>query len=311
MARYLLVSTARALLTVIAVSILVFSLARLTGSPLDALTDEEMTERQREAVAEKWGLNRPLPEQYLTFMANAVRGDFGVSFKFESQGATGVILERFPRTLQLGAFGLILTVLVGIPMGVLSAVRRGSWLDRIARTIALLGQSVPEFWLGIVLIWVFAVVLGWLPTSGRSGPESLVLPGITLAVFGIAALLRLLRSSMLDTLGAEYIKLARAKGLSEARIVWKHALKNAAIGPLTYFGRIIVHLLVGATVIEVVFSWPGLGLLAYEAANARDFPVMQALALIGCVAVVGMNLVIDVLYGAVDPRIRLGQRSTR
>lgn len=309
MARYALVNAIRGILTVLAVSFIVFSLARLTGSPLDVLAPVDMGPEDRAALAAKWGLDRPLLEQYVIFIGNAVRGDFGPSFKFPNETAGAVIAERLPRSIQLGAVGLLLTVVVGVPLGILSAVRRNSWLDRTAKGIALFGQSVPEFWLAIVLVWVFAVNLHWVPTSGRSDWTSMILPALVMSVFGIAALLRLFRSSMLETLGTEYVKLARLKGLSKTRVIWKHALKPGAIGPLTFFGGIAVRMLTGATVVEIVFAWPGVGLLAFEAANARDFPVVQALALFTAVVIVVMNLTIDLLYAYLDPRVRLGQRA--
>ena len=309
MSRYILKSTIRAAFTLLAVSLIVFSLARLAGSPLDVLADPNLGEEGRRAVMEYWGLDQPLPAQYLTFIVNAVRGDFGQSFKFPGEGVTDVLLRRLPPTLQLGAVGLLLTVLIGIPIGVISAVKRGSLIDKIAKGLALIGQSVPEFWLGIVLIWIFAVQLGWVPTGGQRGWSSVILPAFVTAMFGIAALLRLLRSSMLDTLGTEYVKLAHLKGVRRSVVVWKHAFKAASIAPLTFFGRILVHLASGATVVEVVFAWPGWGLLAFEAANARDYAVVQALALITCAMFVFVNLGVDFLYAYVDPRVRLGGRA--
>jgi peptide/nickel transport system permease protein len=308
MARYIVINTIRGLLTLLAVSIIVFALARLTGNPLDVLAPVDMGPEDQAALAAKWGLDEPLAQQYLTFLGNALHGDFGPSFKFPDETAGSVIAERLPVSLQLGVVALVLTVLVGVPLGILSAVRRNSWLDRVAKGIALFGQSVPEFWLAIMLIWIFAVNLGLVPTSGQAGWTSILLPSLVMATFGIAALLRLFRSSMLETLGTEYVKLARLKGLPKRQVIWKHALKPGAIPPLTFFGRIAVRMLTGATVVEIVFSWPGVGLLAFEAANARDFPVVQALALFTSAAIVVMNLVVDVLYAYLDPRVRLGQR---
>lgn len=309
MARYALIGIARGALTLLAVSVIVFLLARLTGNPLDVLAPVDMSREDQAALSAKWGLDGPLYEQYLTFLQNAMRGDFGPSFKFPDETAGSVIMERLPRSIELGAVGLVLTVVIGVPLGILSAVKRGSWLDRVAKSLALFGQSVPEFWLAIMLIWVFAVTLGWLPTSGRSDWTSYLMPSLVMSLFGIAALLRLFRSSMLETLGSEYVKLARLKGLSKTRVIWKHALKPGAAAPLTFFGSVVVRMLTGATVVEIVFSWPGAGLLAYEAANARDFPVVQALALFTAAVIVVMNLVVDLLYALLDPRVRLGERA--
>ncbi len=307
MRRYIVISTGRALLTLLGVSVIVFCLARLSGNPLDTMLPDEATEEDRAYVAALWGLARPVHEQYVIFLGNALRGDFGTSFKWPNYTATGLVLERLPASLQLGFWGLALSVTVAVPMGVLSAVKRGTWIDTAAKLVALFGQSVPAFWLAIILIWVFAVGLGWLPTSGRGGPAHMVMPVVVLATFGIAAFVRLLRSSMLEVLDSEYIKLARLKGLPEHQVIWKHALKNAAIAPLTFFGGIVVHLLTGSTVVETIFSWPGLGLLALEATTARDYQVVQALALFGAAHFILMNLVVDLLYAYIDPRVRLGR----
>ncbi len=309
MARYILINTARGLLTLLAVSILVFSLARLTGDPMDVLAPVDISREDEAALREKWGLDKPVPQQYFSFLGNAFQGDFGPSFKYPTESAGSVIAERLPASIKLGLVATVLTLVIGVPLGILSAVKRGSLLDRTAKGFALFGQSVPEFWLAIILIWFVAVRWNVVPTSGISGWQSYVLPSIVISIFGIAALLRLFRSAMLETLGSEYVKLARLKGLSELKVVWKHALKPASIAPLTFFGGIAVRMLTGATVVEIVFAWPGVGLLAYEAANARDFPVVQALALFTAAVIVFMNLAIDVSYAYIDPRVRLGQKA--
>lgn len=309
MARYILINVGRGLVTLFAVSVLVFSLARLTGDPLDVLAPVDMGREDREALRQQWGLDGTLPEQYGAFISNALKGDFGPSFKYPTETAGSIIVARLPASVKLGIVASVLTVLVGVPLGVLSAVRRGSLADRVAKGLALFGQSVPEFWLGIMLIWMVAVRWQVVPTSGIAGWRSYILPSIVISVFGIAALLRLFRSAMLETLGTEYVKLARLKGLAELKVVGKHALKPASIAPLTFFGQIAVRMLTGATVVEIVFSWPGVGLLAFEAANARDFPVVQALALFTAAVVIAMNLVIDVGYAFLDPRVRLGRKA--
>ena len=309
MARYIGVGMIRAIFTILAVSIVVFSLARLTGDPIDVLAPVDMSREDEQALRVKWGLDKSLPQQYFSFIGNAVQGDFGDSFIYPTESTTGVILDRLPRTLRLGGISVLLVLAVGVPLGVLSAVRRGSATDKVARGIALFGQSVPDFWLGIMLIWIFAVSLRWLPTSGMFGWKSYVLPSIVISVFGIAALLRLFRSSMLETLDSEFVKLARLKGLTRSKVIWKHAVKAASIAPLTFFGSLFTAILTGATVAEIVFAWPGVGLLAFEAANARDFPVVQALALFTSFVIVMTNLLVDILYAYLDPRVRLGERS--
>jgi peptide/nickel transport system permease protein len=306
-ARYILINSFRGLLTIIFVSVVVFALARLTGDPMDVLAPTDMSDEDQDALRALWGLDRPLLDQYVIFVESAVRGDFGPSYLYRSETAADVILDRLPASLYLGIVATILTIVVGVPLGILSAAKRGTIYDAVGRGFALFGQSVPEFWLGIILIWVVAVQIGPIPTSGMGTWQSYILPSIVISIFGIAALLRLFRSAMLETLGTEYIKLARLKGLSEWRVVCKHALKPAAIAPLTFFGQLAVRMITGATVVEIVFSWPGVGLLAFEAANARDFPIVQALALFVATCVVVMNLMIDIAYAYIDPRVRLGE----
>jgi peptide/nickel transport system permease protein len=215
-----------------------------------------------------------------------------------------VVLNRLPATLLLGGTAMGLSIVIAVPLGVVSAVRKGTLVDSIAQAVALVGQSMPSFWLGIILIWIFAVWLNWLPTSGGGSVRHLVLPAIAIAWFQISALTRLTRSAMLEVLDAEYIKLARAKGVSENKIVWKHALRNAAIVPLTYFGVLAGSVLTGSVVIETVFSWPGLGWVAIEAIKARDFPVVQSVVIVFAIIFILSNLVVDLLYAYVDPRIR-------
>ena len=309
MARYVLVSVVRGVLTLVAVSILVFWLARLTGDPLDVLAPVDMSREDQKTLRDEWGLSDPLPVQYMTFVGNAVRGEFGPSFLYPTETAGSVMLDRLPNSIKLGLVASVLTILIGVPLGILSAVKRGSAIDAVARGFALFGQSVPEFWLGIVLIWSVAVRWQFVPTSGMSGWASYILPSLVISIFGIAALTRLFRSAMLETLGSEYVKLARLKGLTELKVVFKHALKGASIGPLTFFGSVAVRMLTGATVVEIVFSWPGVGLLAFEAANARDFPVVQGLALFTAAVIVVMNLAVDITYAYLDPRVRLGQKA--
>ena len=215
-------------------------------------------------------------------------------------------MERFPATLQLGLASFAFSMIVGIPLGILSSVKRDSVWDQIGKLVALLGQSMPPFWLGIMLMFFFAVALGWVPPSGRFEWNSFILPAITLGWFTIAANMRIVRSAMLDTLDTEYIKLARAKGVSEAAIVWKHALKNAVIPPLTFMGVTLGTLVTGSIVAEAVFAWPGIGRLTYEAVIFRDFPLLQAVIIMDAVLILVINLLVDILYAYVDPRIRYG-----
>jgi peptide/nickel transport system permease protein len=301
--RYLVQRVLQGVVTLLIISLIVFCLARLTGHPLHAILPEEATKEDFAAAAAHWGLDRPLPVQYLTFVGNALRGDLGVSIRLR-QPALDLVIERLPATLSLAGAAILVSLLIAIPIGVLSAVKRDSAIDYGGKMIALLGQSMPSFWLGIVLIWIFAVGLGWLPASGRGDWTHYVLPAIALGWYQVAAVMRLVRSSMLDVLDSEYVKLARIKGVAEPSVVWKHCLRNAAIPPLTYIGFIVAVLLTGSVVTETVFSWPGIGLLAIDAVRYRDFPVVQTVVLLYAAKFVLINLVVDVAYVYVDPRIR-------
>ena len=222
-----------------------------------------------------------------------------------------MVMERLPLTLELGTTAFLVSLVIAVPIGVISAVRRDTSVDVLGKVIALLGQSFPTFWLGLMLILLFAVTLEWLPASGAGGPAHLVLPSITLGWFTVAGIMRLVRSAMLDTLGQEYVVTARAKGLRESGVVWKHALRNALIPPLTYAGLVFVGLLAGAVVTETVYAWPGVGQLVIESVAFRDFPVIQVILLLFGVMYVGMNLVIDLLYIWIDPRIGLAETTVR
>jgi len=290
--------------TLIGVSIIVFSLARLSGNPLDVLLPDEADDETFERISELWGLNDPWYVQYFTFVKNASRGEFGPSFKWQGRTAMELVLLHLPATLQLAGFSILVSVFLAVPIGVMSAVKKGTMLDTVGKLVALLGQSLPSFWLAIVMIWIFAVKLGWFPTSGRGGFDHMILPGIALGWFSVASFMRLTRSSMLNVLDSEYIKLARIKGLPEWKVIWKHGLKNAAIPPLTVFGAIVVGQMTGSVTIETVFAWPGIGLLALQAVNARDYQVIQAVTMFISVLFIGMNLLIDILYAYIDPRIR-------
>jgi peptide/nickel transport system permease protein len=251
-----------------------------------------------------WGLDKPLYTQYFVFIKNAVRGDFGKSWKWQGYTAMGLVLERLPATLELGGAALAISVVLALPIGVLSAVMKDTPIDSFGKIVALLGQSLPSFWLGIVLMWIFAVTLGWLPTSGRGGLERLILPAVSLGWFQVAVVMRLVRSSMLDVLDSEFVKLTRIKGLAEWKVIWKHCLRNAAIVPLTYFAINAGVLITGAVVIESVFAWPGTGLLVVDAVRARDFQVVQAIVIVFSAVFLCANLIVDILYAYLDPRIR-------
>ncbi len=304
MQRYLVVRVFQAFIALIALSIIVFGLGRVTGDPLDVLLPLEATQADYEVVRATWGLDKPIYEQYVVFMKNALTGNFGDSWKWHGQTAMGLVLDRLPATAMLAGVAVVVATGIAVPIGVLSAVKKDSFFDFFGKSVALFGQSLPAFWLGIVLMWIFAVELGWVPTSGRKGLVSFILPAVSIGWFQVAALMRLVRSSMLDVLDTEYVKLARIKGVTERKVIWKHCLRNAAIAPLTYFGIILGALMVGSVSIETVFSWPGVGLLAVEAARARDFQVLQAVVIVFAGVYIVSNLAVDIAYAYLNPRIR-------
>ncbi len=303
MTRYIVRRLLQTVVTAIFVTVIVFSLARLTGDPTLLILPTEATEADRTFFRRQLGLDRSLPEQYLTFLGNALRGDLGVSFRYR-EPALDLVLSRLPATLELAAASMALAVIVALPIGILAAIRRGSYLDVGTRWFATLGQSTPTFWLGLVLMLIFAVRLGWLPSSGRGGIEYLILPAVTLGWYSAAAIARLTRSSMLEMMQNDFIRFERLAGLPERVIVLKHALKNAAIPIITYMALQFGVLLSGAVVTEQVFAWPGLGQVVVEAINTRDYPVIQAAVLVTAFLFLLINLAVDLLYSWLDPRIR-------
>jgi peptide/nickel transport system permease protein len=293
-----------AVIVLFAVSVVIFGLTRITGNPLDVLLPEEASPEDFERVKQTWGLDKPLHVQYLTFLGNAFRGNFGDSIKWPGRTSRELVLSRLPATLQLAAFALLISAAMALPIGVIAAVKKDTGIDYAAKLIALLGQSLPSFWLAIVLIWIFAVHLNWFPTSGKGGIEHMILPAVALGWYQVAAVARLTRSSMLEVLDSEYVKLARIKGVPEWKVVWKHCLRNAALAPLTYFGLIVGGFVTGSVVIETVFSWPGVGLLAIDAVQVRDFQVVQTVVIFFAFIYIMSSLLVDILYAYLDPRIR-------
>jgi peptide/nickel transport system permease protein len=304
MQRYIARRFIQMIIALFLMSVIVFLLGRLTGDPVSMLLSQYSTEEDRVRITEQLGLNKPILKQYGIFIFNAMQGDLGKSVAGDNRPALALILERFPTSLKLALVALIISILTGIPLGVLSAVKRGSFWDGFARLLALLGQSLPAFWLGIVLMYFISVKLRLLPTSGYGGIKHFILPAATMGLFTVAAVTRLTRSSMLEVLDSEYIKLARIKGVSEAIVIWKHALRNSLLPVITFMGTFFATMITGAVVIETVFSWPGIGRLAYESILNRDFPVMQAVILFMTTLYIMANLIVDILYAWVDPRIR-------
>ena len=292
-------------ITLLAVSLIIFIMARASGDPRTLMLSELSTGDvdQWEELGEKLGLNKPYYEQYGIFLRDMLTGNFGKSIK-ENREAADIIWERLVATFQLGMAAFAFSLIVGIPLGILSSVNRGGIWDNIGKIVALVGQSAPPFWIGIMLIFFFAVQLGWVPPSGREDWKGIILPAVTLGWFFVAANMRLVRSAMLDVLDSEYVKLARAKGVSSTMIIWKHALRNALIPPLTFAGVTMGSLVAGSLTTEVVFAWPGLGRLAVTAMLASDYPVLQGVVITYTVLYVGAAFLVDVLYAYIDPRIR-------
>ena len=292
------------IVTLIAVSMIIFIMARVTGDPRVLLLDENASQEQWERMGEELGLDKPYYHQYGLFMKDVLRGNFGESIKLQEPVMTAIAGRIWP-TVQLGGGAFLLALVVGIPLGVLSAVMRGTAVDQLGRVIAMIGQAAPSFWLGIMFMFFFAVKLGWVPPSGREGWNSIILPMVTLAWGGfLAGSLRLMRSAMLDVLDSEYIKLAKAKGVSTRSLIWKHAFRNALIPPLTLAGVSMPAILTGSITTELVFAWPGMGQLAIQALYTSDYPLLQGLTIVFTLGYVGVALAVDVLYAYIDPRIR-------
>ena len=303
MQKYLVRRLVLAIITLLAVSLIIFILSRSAGDPVSLMLDEYSTQEDIDRMMAKLGTDKPYYQQYFLFLRDAVQGDLGNSIK-EGRPVRDVILDRLPATLYLGLTAFIVSLLVGIPLGILSSIKRGSLIDQVGKVVALLGQSAPPFWLGIMLIIFFSVSLRFFPTSGRESWDSIVLPAVTLGWYYAAANLRLVRSAMLDVLDTEYIKLARAKGVPYYGVVFKHAFRNALIPPLTFAGVTLGALVTGSLVVETVFAWPGLGKLAIDALYAFDYPLLQGVVVVFTLLYVLVAFSVDVLYAYIDPRIR-------
>ncbi len=303
MLRFLALRLVHALAVMLGVASLVFGLMHLSGDPLSGLVPPGSSPEQQEILRRHYGLDASVAEQYLRFIGRAVTGDFGESWA-ERRPALSAVLDRLPATLSLAGMALALAIAVGVPLGMAAGARPGGLVDLFATGFALLGQSIPGFWLGTLLIVAFAVHLRWLPSSGGDGINSLILPAVTLAAYPAATIARLLRASLIETLHRDYIRTAEGKGLSRGAVVRRHAFKNAALPTLAFVGLQAGFLLGGAVVVEAVFAYPGVGRLAIEAANDRDIPLVQAFVVVLAGLIVGVNLVIDLLARWFDPRIR-------
>jgi peptide/nickel transport system permease protein len=291
--------------TCVGISFVVFAFLHLAGDPAKVLLPPEAS---KEAVADlrrSLGLDDPFFVQYARFLGSAVRGEFGDSFIIRDK-ALLIVLERAPATVELAVAGLLVGVLLAVPLGILAAYRPRSWVDHLASTVSVVGQAIPTFWLGILLILVFAVWSRLVPVSGRSGFRSLILPAVCLGLYLAPIMMRLVRSGMLTVLAQDYVRTARAKGLAETLILWKHAFKNVSIPLVTMVGLQFGRLLAGTVVIEIVFAWPGIGFLTVKAVRTLDYPVVQAAVVVVGAAIALVNLATDVVVGYLDPRIRYG-----
>ena len=303
MLRYMLKRIGQSVIVLFGITLVVFVILNLTGDPLDFILPPGTAPEVYEQYRIDLGYDQPIMVQYGRFLLNALHGDFGESHYYK-QPAIEVVLARVPATLQLALTALTLSIAIGIPLGVLAAIKRGSTIDAGVRVFSLLGQCTPIFWLGMMLMLVFCIWLGWLPTYGKGTLKNLILPAVTLSAYSCASITRLVRSGMIDVLGQEYITVARAKGVKEFLVVMKHAFKNSLSSVLTILGLQLASLLGGSVVTENVFSWPGIGRLLQQSILNRDFAVVEAVVLLIACTFVGVNLLVDLLYAIINPRIK-------
>jgi len=304
MSTYIIRRLLQGILTFLGVSLLVFVMGRMTGDPIRLLVPETATAEQRQAVRESLGLDKPILVQYGMFLINLAQGDLGRSYLQRTE-VTELVLSRMPATLQLALVSIVLSVIISIPIGVFVALKRNTMWDLFGSGLALLGQATPNFWLGMILIIIFGVELKILPISGRGTPAHIILPAVTLALASVGYFVRLMRSSMLDVLGQDYMRTAKSKGATDTAILFQHGLKNALIPVITMMGMQFGNILTGAFIVETVFAWPGIGRLGVTSLFERDFPVIQGVIVLSSAVFVLSNLLVDILYSVLDPRIRM------
>jgi peptide/nickel transport system permease protein len=305
MKQYIGRRVAYSILSLFLLSLTIFFFVRVTGDPASLLVEPGASEADIAAIHHQFGLDRPLWTQYWIFMWSLAHGDLGQSFYYRVP-VMGLYLSRLPNSLMLAAVAMTFSLAIGIPSGIIAAVRVGRFWDNVGKLFALLGLSMPAFWIGLLMILFFSVYLRWLPSSGAGSPAHLVMPAFALGWYFAATHMRLTRSSMLEVLGSEYVKLARIKGLPQSLVIAKHAFKNALIPVLTLAGVNLVIMVNVAVVVETVFAWPGIGRLLYEGITFRDFPIVQGVVLMGGAMIIAVNLLVDICYALIDPRIRLG-----
>ena len=303
MQRFIVVRLFQNIIALIILSMIIFFLVRLSGDPALLMLPEGATQEHYQEMRAQLGLDKPIYVQYGIFLANAARGDFGRSIRTK-RVVIASIKEALPNSMKLVVVSMVMAILISIPLGVMAAVKKGAFIDTFARVVAGLGQSLPTFWVGLMLIQLFVVWLGILPASGMETWKHYLMPAFCLPIYLVAGIVRLLRSSMLDALDSEYIKMARIKGVSERVIIYKHALRNSILPILSFGGMYVAIMITGAILIETVFAWPGIGRLAYRAIVSQDFPLIQGVVMAAAVVVMTANLITDILYSFFDPRIR-------
>jgi peptide/nickel transport system permease protein len=302
MGAYILRRILQSLVVILGVIIITFMISRVLGDPVALLLPPEATPEQRAYLTRDLGLDRPLYIQLVVYVGKVVRGDFGLSFRHQ-EPAMKLLLDRVPASIYLSLVATLISICIALPLGIISAIKRGTIFDRIGMTLALLGQSIPAFWAGIMMILLFAVKLGWFPPSGYGGPKHVIMPAVTLAFFFAAATARLTRSSILDVLDMDYVRYARLKGVPEFVVIMRHVLRNAFITILNIVALQLGLLLGGAVITEFIFSWPGIGRLSLDAIYNRDYPVIQATVVVAASFFVVINLLVDMIYSATDPRV--------
>lgn len=307
MTRFIVIRLLQSFIALIGIIVLVFFLVRASGDPLSLLASPNMTEEQYEAIKAKWGLDKSWGEQFVIYMGDLFQGDLGESLVKEKP-VLGIIGQALPNTLKLIVPSFFIGMMLALLLGILAATYRDSFWDTGVKFLAVLGQALPGFWVAIMAVLIFSVNLGWLPVAGFATPAHYVLPVATMVFFMLPGMMRLVRSSMLDVLDSEYIRLARIKGLPERIVIWKHALRNAVITPLTVAGMIFALFITGAVITETIFNWPGIGKLLVETTFSRDFAIVQAITIIVAIFVLGINFLVDISYAYIDPQIRY-QRS--
>ena len=304
---YLAIRLFQSVVVVFLVVTIVFFVSRSVGDPTSTMLPLEATIEDRELLLQSLGLDKPIYVQYGMFLLDLVQGDFGTSWRGGGQSTIDVIASKALNTVKLGAAGLVFALLLALPLGILAALRRGSLYDWLARLVAVIGQATPSFWLGLMMIFLFAVKLGWLPTGGSTGFRSIIMPAIALGVFEMAALMRLTRSGMIEVMDTDFVRTARAKGLSDRVVIVRHAMRNALLPVVTLLGLSLGRLIGGSVIVEIVFAWPGVGRLIIDSITRIDYPMVQASIIVLAMSISVANLLVDVSYRFIDPRIKAGE----